>query len=1265
MAEPKQTFAQFAGRVLFPRSPIDLTSTVQCPACFSALNSTICGVCGLDLNHPAAPELAKISADVAALLDRRLELIGQIRFETEQVRTTSAVPAAAPAPAPAPDPAPTFAQPSPAVLPAAVSAAVPEALPDVPRAPRRSSVQVLLLVVGVSLLSIAAIFFLVYAYINFGLIWQSIIIGAITVAAFTVASVLRRRGLRGTAEGIAAFAVVLVYLDVYAIRANNLFATQSADGLTYWGTALLVSAIVFVVWNRLSGLRVASLAGFAAVAPGAGLLVAGLTEPLDSTTRAFVAFAAIATAGLVHPFAVRTAEKVIPLSISLAGYVIAFFVGFFIEPNSDWASTFAMLALAVIAALHVAVIVRLTQRANATGVFARIFAAAAGVTATLAMVASAIRVSDGNFTVIAPVVTATTLALLLDFARRKLAPGLAQQSLRIAAISAFSIACLLFLIPFAVVVFTVSATVVGSLGSSSWRTPLTGSLPRTLDTYPTAIVAIAVVVALAAGFAALTGQLRARRVFYISAVLATLVLSVPLLATVVGIAAAWFALGAGCLTVVLVSMRTGRLGAGARAAFVVTAVSATLLGYAVSWASESSWLIGSIITVAVFFGLRSAASPQQTALRGVLLAVGVFVGYIAAAAGARALSTSDTFTLATVVGSVRFVGLLATVFLATAAIPRLPTISATDRRIVFWMSLPTAALAGAFTAPVLIGAQPPAWAGAILPEFTSSFVASAAFAAAVLVWAMVRSTASFPVERAAASVLIAPAIWWLTYAKVRDLEFPTTVRELAPIVAVLVVAIGELAVTLLRSPPPRRLAVDIGIAIVGVMALAVAVFANTDTTWLVLLLAGVTVLLLSISRDGLFAASGGRKYFGWLALALATSGFWWRLSGAAVTDIELYVLPLAGALLIIALLVWRSARSAGPAPSTSAPWIFLAALLIAIVPTSANLSADDHVQAIVIGAVSAALLLVGSFVVGSAGLRPYLNAAVLAGAAGVVIVTIGRGVALSNVLYGPDTRLDVWVGATFVILVIAAFGLARRVAKPGYAGHLVAASALVIIAMLLALFFVSSNLIDIDTSPTAFGTVRAITAVFVFSAVFVLAMVVHSPPLSRAVGWVAISFAALAFWGGFVAGAIDPLEFGTVPIAAALIAGGGVHLARTPSARSWAHLAPGLLVLFVPSLLATITDRPLWRLVAIGVAAVAVIVVGVVLRLQAPFVIGIVVALIHGVATFLPQIRDAYQSLPWWLWAGFGGVLLIVLAARYEHRIKNLKDAALRIGSLR
>ena len=62
-------------------------------------------------------------------------------------------------------------------------------------------------------------------------------------------------------------------------------------------------------------------------------------------------------------------------------------------------------------------------------------------------------------------------------------------------------------------------------------------------------------------------------------------------------------------------------------------------------------------------------------------------------------------------------------------------------------------------------------------------------------------------------------------------------------------------------------------------------------------------------------------------------------------------------------------------------------------------------------------------------------------------------------------------------------------------------------------------------------------------------------------------------------------------------------MSRSPGLGSWPALGPGLAGLLVPPLIADFVDPELWRLIALGVVAVAVVVVGAVLRLQAPLVL--------------------------------------------------------------
>jgi hypothetical protein len=198
--------------------------------------------------------------------------------------------------------APTAPRPAAARPSAAPGAARPAAPAAGPAAPRRSSVQILLLLVGVILVAVAAIFFLTVAWILAGLEVRSLIIALITLSALATAAVLRRGRLVVTAEGIGALAVVLVLLDAWSLRQNDLFGLASTDAPTYWGVTLVACTVIFLGWHTLSGLGVASVAGFAAAAPGLGLLSAGLAAAQDDATRYFLGFLGAFGGALIHRF---------------------------------------------------------------------------------------------------------------------------------------------------------------------------------------------------------------------------------------------------------------------------------------------------------------------------------------------------------------------------------------------------------------------------------------------------------------------------------------------------------------------------------------------------------------------------------------------------------------------------------------------------------------------------------------------------------------------------------------------------------------------------------------------------------------------------------------------------------------------------------------------------------------------------------------------------------------------------------------------------
>ena len=1265
MAESEDSFIQFAGRVVFPRTPTDLTSTTQCPACFTPLTGTICQICHFDLNHPAAGELAVLSADAATLLDRRLELIGRMRYQTTQLIAARSQTVE---PQPAPIPTPGIAQPAP-IAPLAAPVAVP----------RRSGVQVLLLIVGVSLLSVAAIFFIVFAFITFGLAWRTVIIAAITVAAFATASLLRRKRLVGTAEAIGVFAVILVYLDAFALRANHLFGLGLADGLVYWGATLIASSVGFVAWHRLSGLRVASIAAFVAFAPGFGLLTAGLTGGFEDGTRTFIAFAAVAIAGLVHPLAARSAtattptftgrvEKLILLSFAILGLVLAAIVSLAIEPTSDWAPAIALFGVALIALAHVVII----ASRQAFAVFARVFAGVGGVAAAAAISTLSWRVDDTSFAVFAPAVAAATVALALEVTTRRLVSPILKSSSAVAAWSAAAIAVLTLLPALGIAVLhAVSVTAIGFI-IRPWGPPDAWWLSTPAPENYAAVAAIAIVIVLGAAFSAASGVLVKRRALFLWASYPALMLAAPLANSLWGILASWFLLAAlGVSWLSVARLRQAPIGPAIRTPLIVWAIVSMSLGYALSWASIDSWLIGSLLTIAILIAARFAFASAAVATRAVLLAVATVVALIAAGALGRQLSMQYTsFEGGAALDTVHFVGILAIALIAVSALPLDRIASGLDRRTVFWIAAPVAAVTTAISWMTGAVADPVAVRELLLPEFGTSLAMGAAVFGALLLWILLPGNAVHRGERIVASVAIAPTVSWLVDSFTRVLELPDFIGTVAPISAALIVSAGALTMTLLRPSRTPRWAREVGIGLVAVPAVFAAVAVRTESTWLVLILAGITVLFLAINQAGLFSATGMRKHFGWLALGLATAGLWWRLAGDEVTGLEPFVLPLAGALLLIALLVWRAAlRIDPPTPSRAAPLIALGGLLVAILPIAANSTTGPVTRTIIIAAASAVLLLVGSLVIGNERLRPYLDAAAVAGAIGVIVAAIGRSTLLvygDNGSYSntadasPGASLDAWLAAAFILLLIAAFGQARLRPDANQKLRLVTSQAIGLFAMTAVLVL---ELSAFDSG--VLGPIRAVAVVLLFAALHLVAVTTDQAPFTRLVSWVAIAYAGLATIVGVGTDALDPLEIGTVSVALALIAGGVVHLARTPTARSWPSLGPGVLVLLVPSLVATIEDRPLWRLVALGVVGVAVMIIGVVRRLQAPFIIGAVVLLIHGIATFAPQIVAVYESAEWWLWAAIGGAIIIFLSATYEKRMRDLKNVTMRITELR
>jgi hypothetical protein len=159
------------------------------------------------------------------------------------------------------------------------------------------------------------------------------------------------------------------------------------------------------------------------------------------------------------------------------------------------------------------------------------------------------------------------------------------------------------------------------------------------------------------------------------------------------------------------------------------------------------------------------------------------------------------------------------------------------------------------------------------------------------------------------------------------------------------------------------------------------------------------------------------------------------------------------------------------------------------------------------------------------------------------------------------------------------------------------------------------------------------------------------PAVNRVLAGAAAGCQLLAWWLLLGSHQVALVEAYTVPAAAvALLAGLLARRAGAP-VRSWVAYGPALAAAFLPSLASILVDpdAPLRRL-ALGLGAVAVLVVGSERRNQAGVVAGgVLLAVSAGY-----ELALVWQRLPTWIPLTAAGLLLVWLAVTYERRRRDL-----------
>jgi len=1195
----------WAGTMRFPRTPADLRSTTTCPACFAVLRSTTCGTCGLDLTHPATAELAALSTRIADDLDARADLVGRIRRETAQRAAAGpaevAPPVAAPAPAamstapaasavePAPTPAP--APGSPATLP------TPTPAPTAHDGKRRSSIQIALVVVGISLLAVFAVFGLVYAFVTYGETVRMLIIGAGTLATLAAAAVLSRRGLTATAEGIAALGTIVLVLDAWALRLNDPAGLGSLPERGYWGVALLIVAVVAAGWSRWGRLASPAVAAAALLPLGAGLataeLVVQLSAPFSSDAgellAAFLgALAAVGTAGLSGGVAFQTrpatrrAAHIVARSVGALAASVALVSLVDLLPAERFAPLLGGLALGGLAVAHLAPLARGAgdRRIALDTLTAAALGAGSALAVLVGVLVTTLRVDQDRATVSMPLLAAVVIALVGEqLWRRSSAPGVWRTGFASGTIAA-------------TVAAVVAAALAGLVAASAFAEAATagirvlpGSVSGAVATPEPAVLAALGALALSAGLLAASwasvGRLRSRARALGPALAVIIVLAVPLAGPwwLVMLLLAVLSVGG------VVALRAGLPaasddGRGALVATLAPLIIGSAFGaFAIGWAVQRGWMLG--LTIALLAMLLARTATAHRWVRG--LSLGVAAALVVGVAGAV---ESELTRLGLDWGVPTVALLLATVLLLAVALGRLEPVER--------LAAGGVALAGALLALAL---DP----DAAVPYFAAI--------AALLGALTVLGARGHRVEQWAARIVIPLVVVRGGIALADDRGLADLTLPLALSTLVIVAAIALAVSGRQREDARLRLATDIAIGAVGATVLALALLDLAETApasaALALLVAAVVAVLAATSADGLVGSSSPRRHLGWLAVALATAALWTLLLDSEITQLEAFVLPVSGALLLIAALIARAGRgtAAGVAIVVSA------ALGLALLPLAAVSGVDEPWRLIVVGALGAVLAVLPLTI----GHR--LDAAFRGLALGIVVVGLGS-VAL--------------VAAAQVVRVGELLGFAGGAALPALEQVRIVLLVAVLAALALLAWFAAATRTRLAVAATAAGLAAAVAA---------LAGVLE---------------------------AVRPVELVSVPLALALLGIGTLQLGREERARSWPWLGPGILALLVPSLLAIDgAGEPLWRAIALGVVAALVFVLALQRRLQAPFVLGGAVLLTHLLVQSWPLLEQVGRAVEWWIWLGLAGIVVVLLAARYERRVQNVRAVARRIADLR
>lgn len=173
------------------------------------------------------------------------------------------------------------------------------------------------------------------------------------------------------------------------------------------------------------------------------------------------------------------------------------------------------------------------------------------------------------------------------------------------------------------------------------------------------------------------------------------------------------------------------------------------------------------------------------------------------------------------------------------------------------------------------------------------------------------------------------------------------------------------------------------------------------------------------------------------------------------------------------------------------------------------------------------------------------------------------------------------------------------------------------------------------------------------------------PERRPAAGYLAAVLFVAATWVRLAASEVSVPEAYTLPVTVPALVIGVVRRRRDPQASSWTAYGPGLAATLLPSLAVAWTDPEWLRPLLLGVAALVITLLGAKYRLQSLLLLGGAVLALDTLHELTPYVIQVAGALPRWLPPALAGLLLLVVGATYEQRLRDARRLKDVLGRMR